>query len=268
MWGREAGGTLSEKVKGLLDAYRQGLIDAGLIEERLMSLVYGAGGELLLDVHRRHRTGFPEVVYAPGKSTDQVMAAVGGLLGENAGVFVWGMDRAQEEALSDRFAGMDIIRAHRLVRVREKGAPDEKAAGTAGIITAGTSDVPFAAECALILETLGFGVITAFDMGASGMHRPLIGLARARDADVLVVFAGMDGVLPTLVASLTDRPVIAVPTPVGYGYLGEGHAALGTMLQCCVPGVVVVNIGNSVGAAAAAARIMRAMGRASGEGGR
>ncbi len=100
-----------------------------------------------------------------------------------------------------------------------------------GIVTAGTADVPYAQETALILEELGFDLITAFDIGASGMHRPLLGLKKARDADLLIVFAGMDGVLPTLIASLTDLPLIAVPTPVGYGHGGQGEAALSTMLQ-------------------------------------
>ncbi|HWR68717.1 MAG TPA: AIR carboxylase family protein, partial [Desulfomonilia bacterium] len=93
---------------------------------------------------------------------------------------------------------------------------------------------------------------------------PLLGLKKAKGADLLIVFAGMDGVLPTLIASLTDMPVIAVPTPVGYGHGGQGTAALSTMLQCCVPGVLVLNIGNSVGAAAAAVRILKSFQRRAG----
>ncbi|HOJ13018.1 MAG TPA: nickel pincer cofactor biosynthesis protein LarB [Deltaproteobacteria bacterium] len=254
--------TLSERVQNLLDEYKQGRVDAAEAQAGLMRLVYEEGPGLLLDVHRRRRTAFPEVVYAPGKTTRQVIDAAAGLLGENPFVFVWGADGSQEAELRKRFAGMEVRRENRLLLVGRNEAGT--GTGCAGIITAGTSDIPYAKECSLMLETLGYGVITALDMGAAGMHRPLIGLEKARDADVLVVFAGMDGVLPTLVASLTDRPVVAVPTPVGYGYGGAGHAALGTMLQCCVPGVVVVNIGNSVGAAAAAVRILNAVRRAAG----
>jgi len=135
-------------------------------------------------------------------------------------------------------------------------APD---LGVAGVITAGTSDVPYAQECALLLEELGVRVISAFDAGVAGIHRPVMSLQKMRDASVLIVFAGMEGALPTVLASLTDLPVIAVPTPVGYGFGGKGEAALKTMLQSCSPGVTVVNIGNSVGAAAAAIRILRAI---------
>jgi NCAIR mutase (PurE)-related protein len=104
-------------------------------------------------------------------------------------------------------------------------------------------------------------VIRAFDFGVSGLHRPFLGIRQTREADVLVVFAGMDGILPTMVASLTDKPVIAVPTPVGYGFGGGGETALRAMLQSCVPGLLVLNIGNSVGAASAAVRILMSIRR-------
>jgi len=121
--------------------------------------------------------------------------------------------------------------------------------------------VPYAQECALLLEELGARVVRSFDAGVAGIHRPVMSLQKMQSASVLVVFAGMEGALPTVLASLTDLPVVAVPTPVGYGLGGRGEAALGTMLQSCSPGVTVVNIGNSVGAAAAAVRILRAVGR-------
>jgi len=129
--------------------------------------------------------------------------------------------------------------------------------GTVGLVTAGTSDIAYARECGLLLSELGAAVIEAFDAGAAGIHRPELSLRAVKDADVLIVFAGMEGVLPPLIASLTAQPVIAVPTPVGYGHGGAGEGALSTMLQTCVPGVLVVNIGNAVGAAAGAVRILR-----------
>jgi len=131
--------------------------------------------------------------------------------------------------------------------------------GVVGVITAGTSDVPYAQECALLLREMGVRVITYYDAGVAGIHRPMMSLQKMKDASVLVVFAGMEGALPTVLASLTDLPVVAVPTPVGYGFGGQGEAALKTMLQSCSPGVTVVNIGNSVGAAAAAIRVLRAI---------
>jgi len=251
-------------MKKLLEAYRRGELNADEVQERLMRMLYEEGEDFLLDLHRGHRIGFPEVIFARGKSTDQVLAITRALFEKNGHVFVSGVDGEQEGLIRQQFAEAEVKQAHRLLLVRRGGRAVPKEAGCVGVITAGTADVPYAKECALILEELGFDLITAFDIGASGMHRPLLGLKKAKGADLLVVFAGMDGVLPTLIASLTDLPVIAVPTPVGYGHGGQGEAALSTMLQCCVPGVLVLNIGNSVGAAAAAARILKSFQRRAG----
>jgi len=251
-------------MKKLLEAYKRGELGADEIQERLMRMLYEEGEDFLLDLHRGHRIGFPEVIFAEGKTNDQVLAISRALFDKNGHVFVSGVDEAKEKLLRQQFADAEVKKAHRLLLIRRTGLAAQKAAGCVGIITAGTADVPFAQECALIVGELGFDLITAFDIGASGMHRPLLGLKKAKGADLLVVFAGMDGVLPTLIASLTDLPVIAVPTPVGYGHGGQGEAALSTMLQCCVPGVLVLNIGNSVGAAAAAARILKSFQRRAG----
>lgn len=150
-----------------------------------------------------------------------------------------------------------IKEAGRLVVLKRENTTLEKLNGKVGVITAGTSDVPFAEETSLILEELGVNVQKVYDAGVAGIHRSFYALSKTEDSDLLIVFAGMEGILPSLIASLTDLPVIAVPTPVGYGFGGEGLGALSTMLQTCVPGLVVVNIGNTVGAAAAAVRILR-----------
>jgi hypothetical protein len=248
-------------MKDLLEAYRTGGIGADEAQERLMRMLYEEGEDFLLDLHRGHRIGFPEVVYAEGKTDEQVLAITGALYERNGHVFVSVVDEHRQLLVRKRFAGAEVRAAGRLLLVKRPGAERGREEGCVGIVTAGTADVPYAQETALILEELGFDLITAFDIGASGMHRPLLGLKKAKDADLLIVFAGMDGVLPTLIASLTDLPLVAVPTPVGYGHGGQGEAALSTMLQCCVPGVLVLNIGNSVGAAAAAVRILKSFQR-------
>jgi NCAIR mutase (PurE)-related protein len=213
-------------------------------------MLYEEGEDFLLDLHRGHRIGFPEVIFARGKSTDQVLAITRALFEKNGHVFVSGVDGEQEGLIRQQFAEAEVKQAHRLLLVRRGGRAVSKEAGCVGVITAGTADVPYAKECALILEELGFDLITAFDIGASGMHRPLLGLKKAKGADLLVVFAGMDGVLPTLIASLPTcrssrcRPPWATATGARRGRAVH-HA------QCCVPGVLVLNIGNSVGAAAA-----------------
>lgn len=251
-------------MRSLLEAYKRGELSAEEIQDRLMHMLYDEGEDFLLDLHRSHRIGFPEVIFAEGKTTEQVVTITRSLFEKNGHVFVSIVDEEREGLLRQQFQRAEVSKAGRLMLIKTHGRAVQKQTGCAGIITAGTADVPYAQECALIIEELGYNIIRAFDVGASGMHRPLLGLKRAKDADVLIIFAGMDGVLPTLMASLTELPIIAVPTPVGYGYGGLGEAALATMLQCCVPGVVVMNIGNSVGAAAAAIRMLKALQRKSG----
>jgi NCAIR mutase (PurE)-related protein len=246
-------------MKDLLDAYKRGELTLDEAQERLMRMLYEEGEDFLLDLHRSYRIGFPEVVFSEGKSTEQVVSITRSLFEKNGHVFVSIIDEEKEKLIRAQFQRAEVNRAGRLLLIKRHGRLIQKMQGCTGIITAGTADVTFAQECALIIEEMGYDVIKAFDVGASGMHRPLLGLKKAKNADLLVVFAGMDGVLPTLMASLTDLPIIAVPTPVGYGYGGGGEAALSTMLQCCVPGVMVMNIGNSVGAAAAAIRILKAI---------
>ena len=251
-------------MKDLLDAYTRGELSAEEVQEKLMRMLYDGGEDFLLDLHRTARIGFPEVIFAEGKTTEQVIAIAKSLFEKNGHVFVSVIDEEKEIHIRHQFQRAEVKKAGRLLLIKRHGLASQKTPGRIGVITAGTADVPFAQESALILEELGFDLIRAFDVGASGMHRPLLGLKKAKDADVLIVFAGMDGVLPTLMASLTELPIIAVPTPVGYGHGGLGEAALATMLQCCVPGVMVMNIGNSVGAAAAAMRILKTFQRKAG----
>ncbi len=257
---------LGARMKDVLDAYKKGEINAEEVQERLMRMLYAEGEDFLLDLHRSHRMGFPEVIFSEGKTMDQVITIARSLFDSNGRVFVSIVDGEKERIIRQQFQRAEVNKAGRLLLIKKHGLSERKKTGCAGIITAGTADVTYAQESAFIIEELGYEVIRAFDVGASGMHRPLIGLKKAKGADILIIFAGMDGVLPTLMASLTDLPIIAVPTPVGYGHGGGGEAALATMLQCCVPGVVVMNIGNSVGAAAAAVRVFKSLQRKSGGG--
>lgn len=250
-------------IRELLQKVQDGGLGIEEAQERILRMLYEQGEDFLLDLHRHRRTGFPEVVYARGKSTDQVIRIVRSFLENGGRAFISLVDDETHRELEKAFPGARMSRAGSLVAVASSEAPREEL-GTAGVITAGTADTPLASECALLLEELGAQVIRAFDFGVSGIHRPFLGIRQTLQADVLVVFAGMDGILPTMVASLTDRPVIAVPTPIGYGYGGAGETALRAMLQSCVPGLVVLNIGNSVGAAAAAVRILKAIGRQAG----
>ncbi|TFH34416.1 MAG: nickel pincer cofactor biosynthesis protein LarB, partial [Dehalococcoidia bacterium] len=239
----------------VLRAFGRGDIDEAAAEARILELFYKSQEHFLLDLEREQRLGFPEVVYAEGKQMADLLDIVGRLLEAKGKVYIASLSPEAESRLQETFHSHGIrVGGRAMVIGSGNGATPEL--GVVGVITAGTSDVPYAQECVLLLEELGVRVIKSFDAGVAGIHRPAMSLRKMQDASVLVVFAGMEGALPTVLASLTDLPVVAVPTPIGYGFGGQGEGALKTMLQSCSPGVTVVNIGNSVGAAAAAIRIL------------
>jgi hypothetical protein len=207
-----------------------------------------------LDVDRAARTGTPEVVYAAGKTPAETVACLAGLLG--AGLpLAWAtrVDDDTAAAIRKRWPDAVVDEAARCAFVGELPEP----AGEVLVLTAGTSDGPVAAEVAATLRASGVGCRRVDDVGVAGVHRVLAVAPDIADAQVVVVVAGMDGALPSVVAGLTDRLVVAVPTSVGYGAAFEGLAALLTMLTACAPGVLVVNIDNGFGAGVAAARIVR-----------
>jgi NCAIR mutase (PurE)-related protein len=212
-----------------------------------------------LDLDRAERTGTPEVVYAAGKTPAQTVACLAGLLDDGAGsggaAFAWAtrVDDATAAAVRKRWPGARIDEEARCAFVGDLPAP----VGQVLVLTAGTSDGPVAAEVAATLAACGVGSHRVDDVGVAGVHRVLAVAPDLAAADVVVVVAGMDGALPSVVAGLTDRLVVAVPTSVGYGAAFEGLAALLTMLTACAPGVLVVNIDNGFGAGVAAARIAK-----------
>jgi len=207
-----------------------------------------------LDLDRAERTGTPEVVYAAGKTPEQTVACLAALLDDGGGL-AWAtrVDDATAAAVRERWPDAVIDAEARCAFVGELPAP----VGSVLVLTAGTSDGTVAAEVAATLAASGVGCTRVDDVGVAGVHRVLAVAPEVAAADVVVVVAGMDGALPSVVAGLTDRLVVAVPTSVGYGAAFEGLAALLTMLTACAPGVLVVNIDNGFGAGVAAARIAR-----------
>ena len=207
-----------------------------------------------LDLDRHERTGTPEVVYAAGKTPEQTVACLAGLL-DGGAPLAWAtrVDRATATAIQDRWP--DAIYDDQARSAFVGDVPDP--VGEVLVLTAGTSDGPVAAEVAATLAASGIGCLRVDDVGVAGVHRVLAVTPELARADVVVVVAGMDGALPSVVAGLTDRLVVAVPTSVGYGAAFEGLAPLLTMLTACAPGVLVVNIDNGFGAGVAAARIAR-----------
>lgn len=208
-----------------------------------------------LDVHRGLRTGDPEVVYGAGKTPEQTVALLRALHAQ-PGRRPALATRLPEPALSAVRAAFPAARVDETARaaaVGELPAP----AGRVCVLTAGTSDAPVAAEAAFVARAFGAGVDRVDDVGVAGLHRLLGVRERLESADCLVVVAGMEGALPSVVGGLTGVPLVAVPTSVGYGAAYGGLAALLAMLNSCAPGVVVCNIDNGFGAGAFAARVAR-----------
>jgi NCAIR mutase (PurE)-related protein len=208
-----------------------------------------------IDHHRALRQGHPEVIFCAGKTVDQVVAIADRLVAAS-GAFLG--TRATEQiavALTARFPGLEWNSLGRTVRLADP-ASVPRTVGTILVVTAGTSDLSVAEEAAVTAEAFGHGVVRLPDVGVAGIHRLLSANDRLQEADVVIVAAGMEGALPSVVGGLVRVPVIAVPTSVGYGASFGGLAALLAMLNSCAAGVTVVNIDNGFGAAAAASRIL------------
>jgi NCAIR mutase (PurE)-related protein len=217
------------------------------------------GGRARLDLGRFLRRGVPEVVLASGKTpadAARLVVAMAERLGQG---LISRMSADHRDALREHAgaAGMHVIDYAASARVLRPGFEPEALDGKVGIMTAGTSDLPAAEEAQMVVEACGLEVRLDADLGVAGLHRFVAPLASMLEwgCDVLIVAAGMDGVLPGLVAGLIDVPVIGLPVSTGYGRGGAGEAALTTMLQSCSTGLVVVNIDNGVGAGAAAVLI-------------
>lgn len=223
-------------------------------------------GRARLDLGRGARRSLPEVVLASGKRPDEVARLALALAREQGQGLASRLTDAHWAELEGQAgdAGCELVRYHAAARVLGPGFAPEPRPGRVAVITAGTSDVPVADEARMVVEACGLETCLVADVGVAGLHRLLGPLAELldREPDVLVVAAGMDGVLPGVVAGLVDVPVIGLPVGVGYGAGGGGEAALLTMLQSCSTGLLVVNIDNGVGAGAAAVLIASRAGAA------
>lgn len=217
----------------------------------------GRNTDIWPDHGRPDRTGEPEVVLAAAKTPDQCARAVAELLHGEAPVLVTRADAQAAAAVREVAPQAHYDELARLV-VARSARPEDAPPGTVAVVTAGTSDMPVARECAAVLEAFGVDVRFVTDIGVTGVHRTLTAARTLTDTDVVVAVAGMEGALPTVLAGLVTQPVIAVPSSVGYGATFGGLAALLSMLASCAPGVSVVNIDNGFGAAMVARRILTA----------
>jgi pyridinium-3,5-biscarboxylic acid mononucleotide synthase len=243
----------SEQLEALLAEVASGRLAPHEALGRLRHLPFEDLPFARIDHHRALRQGFPEVVFCEGKTTDQVVAicerleaATGSFLGTRT-------SEAMAARLQARFPDMVWHPLARIVHLA--GKRTTRSPGTILVISAGTSDLPVAEEAALVADALGHSVERLVDVGVAGLHRLFAATEQIQRARVVIVVAGMEGALPSVVGGMVGVPVIAVPTSVGYGASFGGLAALLGMLNSCAAGVTVVNIDNGFGAAAAASRI-------------
>jgi len=225
---------------------------------RLATLPFEDLGHTRVDHHRSLRTGLPEVIYAAGKTTEQTVAIFGSLRADGVDVLATRVDAATAEALVEAHPEAVHNAAARTVAYRAS----TEMRGRVAVVCAGTSDLPVAEEAAVTAETFGARVTRFYDVGVAGLHRLLTVRTDLLEADAVVVCAGMEGALPSVVGGLVGVPVLAVPTSVGYGASFGGVTALLGMLNSCSPNVSVVNIDNGFGAAYSAVLIARAGARA------
>ena len=241
-----------ERLRALLVDVGAGLTSPEEAVERLRRLPYEDIGFAKLDTHRALRSGAPEAVFCAGKTPGQVAAILATLVKSHANVLATRADTAVRDAV----AGSGLAVAyHETPRLLVANPQPVEAVGLVVVVSAGTSDLPVAEEAAVTAEVRGNRVERIYDSGVAGLHRLLAQHPLLLDANAIVVVAGMEGALASVVGGLVDRPVIAVPTSVGYGVATGGYAALLTMLATCVPGIAVVNIDNGFGAACLADRI-------------
>ena len=243
---------IRRKFSAILRKVRAGKMSANAALKALEWMPFEDVGFARLDTHRELRKGAPEVVFCQGKTLDQSETIIRRILGSNGRVMATRAPAALNERLKS--ADRQVFYEPRS-RILVLGKAVKKRGGIVGVLCAGTSDIPVAEEAALTAEFLGVRVVRAYDVGVAGLHRILSHGDLLRSADVLVVAAGMEGALPSVVSGLAKGPVIAVPTSVGYGASFGGLAALLAMINSCAPGVTVVNIDNGFGAGYTAALI-------------
>ncbi len=242
-----------DQLKKLLEAVAAGERSPEQALHDLAELPYADLGFAKLDFHRELRNGLPEAVYAEGKRTEDLRAILERMVKAHGKAL---LTRVRGEAAAELSAAFPEAVYHQRARILTYGQGDPLP-GAITVLAAGTSDLGVAEEAAVCAAWFGHEVERCYDVGIAGLHRLLGNLPAIRKADVVVAVAGMDGALPTVVASLVPAPVVAVPTSVGYGASFGGLAALLTMLNGCAPGIGVVNIDNGYGAAVLASRISR-----------
>lgn len=240
-----------EYLKTMLNSVRQGALSVDEAMQQLRHLPFQDIGCAQVDHHRQLRQGTPEMIFGEGKTAEQIVSIAAAMSKGGSNILVTRLDREKAEQVLQIFPAACYHDEARCLTL-EHQPPEPGGKGTILVVSAGTSDIPVAAEAIVTAGFLGNRVEQIYDVGVSGIHRLLARREQLAAASVIIVVAGMEGALPSVVGGLVDKPVIAVPTSVGYGASFGGIAALLGMLNSCASGVTVVNIDNGFGAACAA----------------
>ncbi len=243
-----------DELTRLLERLHRGEIPVGEVLARLKDLPFEVFPDATVDHHRALRRGFPEVIFGAGKTPEQTLTIARAIASRGQAVLVTRTPIETVHVLASAFPGVEHDPLARTVVI--PGRNTRRLPGLVLIISAGTSDLPVAAEAEVTARVLGCTVERLTDVGVAGLHRLLAASGRLRAASVIIAVAGMEGALPSVVAGLSDCPVIGVPTSIGYGVSAGGIAALLTMLSSCASGITVVNIDNGFGAGYAAALML------------
>ncbi len=245
----------ADRIRKLLDAVREGRTGVAEALDQLRHMPFESLGFATVDHHRALRCGFPEVIFCQGKTTSHAARIFDTLAETGANVLATRARRKHYDKVASRHPNAVFHKLARCITLRQRDPLPP--AGTVAVVCAGTADLPVAEEARVTAELLDQPTATYYDVGVAGLHRLLAHAPGLREAGVVIVVAGMEGALPSVVGGLVDVPVVAVPTSVGYGASFNGLAPLLTMLNSCAAGVAVVNIDNGFGAAYLAAQINR-----------
>ena len=241
-------------LRDLLQKLKEGTIEVDEALEKLRILPFEDIGFASIDHHRHLRRGFPEVIYGRRKKIEHIIAIIEKMAEKGENVLVTRLTANKAKIIQKRFPASDYHPDARILTLATRSI-EKRGKGTILVISAGTADIPVAEEAVITARFMGNEVKTLFDVGVSGLHRLLENMETIMGACVIVVVAGMEGALPSIVGGLVDKPVVAVPTSAGYGASFEGISALLGMLNSCASGVTVVNIDNGFGAGYAASLI-------------
>lgn len=245
----------SKDLTDLLNSVKSGSVSIEDATSIIRQLPFEDLGYAKIDHHREIRTGFPEVIYSEGKTSEQILGIMAKIMQRKQNILATRVSKKISHTLKKSYPDLEYYEKARIVYLEND--PVQKGESLIAIVTGGTSDIPVAEEAAITAEKMGNPVDRIYDVGVAGLHRLLSFREKLLEAKVIIAVAGMEGALASVIGGLLDKPVIAVPTSVGYGASFGGIAALLTMLNSCASGVGVVNIDNGFGAGYLAALITR-----------